>query len=90
VIRAVVQHAYLFNLMLRLRECTTNLTVLIKNWGIVVIEALRYMSKGLGIDPHWCRWEIFPKLQAETYALRLNQILKMSTRKTPGVKTAGA
>ena len=29
-------------------------------WGSVVVKALRYESEGLGIDPQWCRWGIFP------------------------------
>ena len=61
-------------------------TVIIGAWGSLVVKAMRYQSEGLGIDPRWCRWEIFPKPPTEPCALGSNRPLKMSTRKTCGGK----
>jgi hypothetical protein len=55
-------------------------------WGGVVVKALRYKSGGLGIEPQWCHWGIFPRLTTEPCALGLTQPLNMSTRKIPGSK----
>ena len=55
-------------------------------WGSVVVKALRYLSDGPGIDSRWCHWF----LPTEPCALGSTQPLKMSTRISPGVKSAGA
>jgi hypothetical protein len=49
------------------------------SYGSVVVKALRCQSKGLRIDPQWCHWEFFPKLQTEPCALGSTQPLNMST-----------
>ena len=56
-------------------------------WGSIVVGALCCWSKGLGIDPRWCRWVFFPKLPMEPCALGSTQLLKMSTRELLGYLT---
>jgi hypothetical protein len=55
--------------------------------GSVVVRRVRCWSEGLGIDPQCCHWVFFfPELPTEPCALGSTQVLKMSTRKTPGGK----
>jgi hypothetical protein len=59
-------------------------------WGSVVVNALRYRSDGLWIDPQCGHWGFSPQLPTEPCALGSTQPLKMSTRIFLGLKTAGA